>query len=96
MDMLIVAGHLMVAADDRDAYVDDCIAVVEQARRTPGCLDFALTADSVEPCRVNVYERWRSMSELEAFRGSGPDADTRGRIHEIAVREYDIAEADRS
>ncbi len=43
--MVIVAGHLLVAADRRAAYLEDCVAVVEQAREAPGCLDVSITAD---------------------------------------------------
>ncbi|ADB51487.1 putative quinol monooxygenase [Conexibacter woesei] len=73
--MLIIAGHLIVDPADRDAYVAECAQVVAQARSAPGCLDFALTADTLDPARVNVYERWESDAELEAFRGAGPDDD---------------------
>ena len=89
--MLIIAGHLEVDPDDRDRYVADCVTVVEQARRAPGCLDFALTADPLDPGRVNVYERWRSDEELDAFRGAGP-ADALGdRIRAAEVRRYGIS-----
>ncbi|WP_283611864.1 putative quinol monooxygenase, partial [Mycolicibacterium poriferae] len=55
--MLIVAGHLTVAATQREAYLAGCERVVEQARRMPGCLDFAISADRVDPQRINVFER---------------------------------------
>ena len=89
--MLIIAGELRVDPADRDAYVTDCVAVVEAARRAPGCLDFAITADSAEPDRVHVYERWESDRELLAFRGSGPDAGTAARIRSADVRRYRIS-----
>ncbi|HST42254.1 MAG TPA: antibiotic biosynthesis monooxygenase family protein [Conexibacter sp.] len=56
--MLIIAGHLTVDPADRDTYVADCATAVALARRAPGCLDYALTADTLDPSRVNVYERW--------------------------------------
>ena len=70
--MLIIAGHLVVNAAERDAYVADCTSVVEQARSAPGCLDFSITADPVDAGRVCVYERWGSEEQLLAFRDSGP------------------------
>ena len=33
-----------------------CVSVVEQARGTAGCLDFAITADLIGPGRVNIFE----------------------------------------
>ena len=89
--MLIVAGHLTVAATQREAYLAGCEGVVEQARRTPGCLDFAISADRVDPQRINVFERWRSRTELEAFRGDGPDDAASGALLGAAVAEYDVA-----
>ena len=89
--MLIVAGHLIVDAAGRDRYVADCKPAVTAARAADGCLDFALSADAVDPRRVNVYERWDSRAALEAFRGDGPGDDLADRIAEIAVGEYEIA-----
>ncbi len=89
--MLIIAGHLTVDPAERDRYAEDCRVVVETARAAPGCLDFALTPDSVDPARINVYERWASEAELEAFRGSGPDAGTAARILDADVSRYLIS-----
>jgi quinol monooxygenase YgiN len=89
--MMIIAGHLLVDPADRDAYVADCEKVVEAARRASGCLDFVLTADTLDPARVNIYERWESDDQLQAFRGSGPDDDTSTRIRGASVQKYRIS-----
>ncbi|ANY06320.1 putative quinol monooxygenase [Pseudonocardia sp. HH130630-07] len=90
--MLFIAGHLIVEAADRDTYVAACASVVELARGSSGCLDFAITADTLDPRRVNVVERWASEAELLAFRGSGPDAETAARILDADVARYTISE----
>jgi len=64
---------------------------VQQARTAPGCLDFAITADPVEPDRVNVYERWEADAHLERFRGSGPDTGQTAQIRDALVRKYRIS-----
>jgi quinol monooxygenase YgiN len=89
--MLIVAGHLKVHESDRDRYVADCAEAVIAARRAEGCLDFAVSADAVDPSRVNIFERWQNRELLLAFRGEGPDDDTRSRILEAEVAEYELA-----
>jgi hypothetical protein len=89
--MLIVAGHLIVDPADREAFVADGRTAVEQARRTAGCLDFALTADTLDPARVNVFERWNSVEELMTFRGSGPDDGTGARILGADMNRYLIS-----
>lgn len=89
--MLIVAGHLITDPADRDAYVAEGTQVVTQARSAPGCLDFAMTADTLDPARINVFERWESEADLLAFRGSGPDSDTAARILDAEVKRYVIS-----
>src|SRR5680860_688160 len=88
--MLIVAGYLRVVEAERDGFVNGSRVVVEQARRADGCLDFALSADLVEPDRVLVFERWDDRAAVEAFRGSGPGDEQLEVIEEFVVNEYDV------
>ena len=88
--MLIVAGHLKLDPAARDSYLRGCKAVVEQARRTPGCLDFAISADLLDPSRIDIFERWESRAAVEAFRGSGPSDEQQGSIVRASVSEYDV------
>lgn len=93
--MLIVAGWLQVSPTQRAEYVEFCRGVVELARAAPGCLDFALTADSLDPGRVDIYERWETEEHLEAFRGGSPDSGLPATILDARVRRYFISgEAD--
>lgn len=85
--VLIVAGYLRVT--DRDRYLEACREVVEQAREAPGCLDFTLGADLVEPDRVNVYERWTNRAAVEVFRGEGTSGELDVQITAADVREFD-------
>jgi quinol monooxygenase YgiN len=89
--MIIVAGALIVDPRERDSYLDGCVAVVEAARRAPGCLDFALSPDLLDAARINVYERWESESDLERFRGSGPDDAQLATLLDIRVAEYTVS-----
>jgi quinol monooxygenase YgiN len=89
--MLIIAGYLVVDAEDRDAFVAEGVQAVAMARSAPGCLDFSITADTLDPRRVNIFERWETEEELLAFRGAGPDAGTAARILDADVQRYVIA-----
>lgn len=89
--MVIVAGHLVVAEADRESYLSGCVEVVEQARRAPGCLDFSIAADVLDPGRINVYERWASQADVEAFRGNGPSEEQGAAMLSASVAEYDVA-----
>lgn len=90
--MVIVAGHLSVAPEERESYLAGCVSVIEQARRAPGCLDFSLAADLLNPGRINIFERWESQAAVEAFRGSGPSDEQGAALLSASVAEYDIAD----
>ena len=90
--MVIVAGHISVEPQQREAYLAGCVRVVEQARGAAGCLDFAITADLIDPSRINIFERWASQAAVEAFRGSGPSDEQGAAIRSASVAEYDIAD----
>ena len=54
--MWIIAGYITVDEDERDRYVEAHRDLVVRARKAPGCLDVAITADPVDPRRVNNFE----------------------------------------
>jgi len=92
--MVIVAGYLVVDPLQRDSYLLGCKAVVQQARRTQGCLDFAISADLLDSSRIDVFERWESQAAIDGFRGSGPTDEQQRSIVSASVSEYDV-EAER-
>ena len=89
--MVIVAGHITVDPEERESYLAGCVSVVEEARGTAGCLDFAITADLVDPGRVNIFECWESQAAVETFRGSGHSNEQGAAMLSASVAEYDIA-----
>jgi quinol monooxygenase YgiN len=88
--MVIVAGYLIVEPLQRDSYLVACKAVVQRARQTPGCLDFAISADLLNSSRIDIFERWESQAAVDAFRGSGPSDEQQGSIISASVSEYDV------
>ena len=89
--MIIVAGALFVDPSERDEYLGGCREVITAARSAEGCLDFHLSADPVEPGRINVFERWASTAAVEAFRGSGPSGEQQAQILDAHVVQYEVA-----
>jgi quinol monooxygenase YgiN len=89
--LIIISGRLCVDPDRRDAYLAACLTVIEQARAFDGCLDFTLSADPIEPGRINVYERWASDEQLERFRGAGPEFEPAAEIRDADVSRYRIS-----
>ena len=90
--MVIVAGQIFVDPAERERYLAGCAGVVEQARRAPGCLDFAITADLIDPGRINVFERWKTQEAVSTFRGNGPSDEQSAAIRAASVAEYDVAD----
>ncbi|ACV78600.1 putative quinol monooxygenase [Nakamurella multipartita] len=86
--MVIVAGHLIVDPAGRTQYLAGCTDAVRAARAAPGCLDFALGADLLDPARVNVFERWTSPAALAAFRGQGPSEGQLDEIRRFSIDEF--------
>jgi quinol monooxygenase YgiN len=91
MAQVVVAGHLIVDPDGRADYLRGCVDVVRLARTATGCLDFAISADLLDPGRINVYERWESQSAVEAFRGGGLSDEQGAAILSASVSEFDLA-----
>jgi quinol monooxygenase YgiN len=90
--MVIVAGHIIVEPLQRESYLAGCVSVVEQAREAAGCLDFVITADLIDPGRVNIFERWESQADVEAFRSGGPSDEQGAAMLSASVAEYDVAD----
>ncbi len=89
--MIVVAGQILVEPEHREAYLQSCVEVIEQARNAPGCLDFALTADLITAGRINVFERWESAQAVQSFRGAGPSQEQQAEMISASVSEYEVS-----
>jgi quinol monooxygenase YgiN len=61
------------------------------ARRTAGCLEFAVVADPLEPERIVILERWESRAPMVAFRQDGPSSEQQAAIIGGHVAEYEVS-----
>ena len=66
--MIIIAGYSRTEKDKRDAAVESFAAMVGKARKQDGCLDLSMSADSVDPDRINLFECWRDDQSWNAWR----------------------------
>ncbi len=82
----------MVEPAGRGAYLAGCVEVARLARDADGCLDFHLSADPIEPGRINIFEQWTSAEAAAAFRGSGPSDDQQAAVLSAKVEQHQIAE----
>ena len=89
--MIIVSGKIFVRSGTRESYLESSAEAVRQARKAPGCQDFVVAADPIEPDRVNVYEAWDSEAELLAFRERGTDNSLQSVVINASVSRYVVS-----
>ncbi|CAM3430745.1 putative quinol monooxygenase [Kibdelosporangium persicum] len=90
--MLIIAGHLTVDPAHRDAFIAAHHDLLRRARQAPGCLDVAITADPLDPARINNYERWESREDLDRWRAVANAPNTGITMHNVAVSLYTVTD----
>jgi quinol monooxygenase YgiN len=66
--MIIIAGYALRDSDKRDAAVQKFADIVTKARLQDGCVDFAISADAVDPERANIFECWRDEEAWKTWR----------------------------
>ena len=64
--MLIVIGHIHIAAADVAAFLDEMATFGDAARARDGCLFFAVAPEYSAVGRLVVAERWRDQTALDA------------------------------
>jgi quinol monooxygenase YgiN len=92
MTMVIIAGHSIVDAADRDRYVTAHRDLVRRARQAPGCLDVAIAPDPLDPGRVNVFERWESTEHLDAWRAVAKAPRSKIQLSSVDVMMYVVSD----
>ncbi len=65
--MLIIAGTITVDPEDREQFLTLRQDTVARARQMKGCLEYAFSADIVDPCCVRLFERWESEDDVAAW-----------------------------
>jgi quinol monooxygenase YgiN len=91
--MIIIAGYSLTEADKRDSAVAAFAEMVARARTQDGCLDVAISADAIDPERINVFELWRDQQSLNAWRkvAKGPKV----KLREANVKLYRTEKAEK-
>src|SRR5262245_5307170 len=64
--MVIVGGEFEVEPDEREAFLAGRIDAMRASRAEPGCLEYTLSADPIDPGRIVLFERWASQEALDA------------------------------
>ena len=89
--MLIIAGKVYVAAEQRDEYVTSFKEFVRRTRHEPGLLDFVIAADNIEDNRVNIFELWESKEQMDEFRARAETPANTIEMLDEDVKKYEIS-----
>jgi quinol monooxygenase YgiN len=90
-DMIIIAGYELVDAEERDKYVAAHRDLVSRAREFDGCIHVAITADSVDPERINSVEVWRDAEVMDEWRKQA-NAPAMEEPKHMEVKRYDATD----
>ena len=63
--MLIVAGSFAVEPEQRDAFLAGRLDAMRATRDEPGCLEYVMSADPIDPSRVVLFERWADQAAFD-------------------------------
>ena len=66
--------------------------MVERARKHDGCLDLSISADPVDPERINLFECWRDEQSWNAWRKVAETAEVVLRDSHVKLYRSDKAE----
>ena len=62
--MVIVGGAFTVEPSQRDEFLAGRQDAMRASRAEPGCLEYTLSADPIDPGRIALFERWPSQEAL--------------------------------
>lgn len=93
--MVIVGGSFEIKADERDEFLAGRLEGMRASRSEPGCLEYTMSADPIDPGRVVLFERWADQASLDAHlaaMGSAPPPTGRAVAPTSAtITIYDVA-----
>jgi quinol monooxygenase YgiN len=90
--VIIIAGYSLTDADQRDAVVAAFTEMVARARQQENCLDLSISADSIDPERINVFELWRDQPSLDSTRKVAKPPKVKFRKTSVKLYQTDQAE----
>jgi quinol monooxygenase YgiN len=64
--MLIVAGTFTVDPGRRAEFLESRVEAIKTSRAEQGCLEYAMSADAIDPAVVRLFEVWSSRADLQA------------------------------
>ncbi|WP_295807927.1 antibiotic biosynthesis monooxygenase family protein [uncultured Nitratireductor sp.] len=89
--MIVIAGHMAVPPEERRAHVAAHADMIRRARNHPGCVDFAICEDALDPARVNLFELWENDAALDAWRRVANPPASDAPLSAVTVRKHHVS-----
>lgn len=95
--MVIVAGFIDVDPDQRERFLAEKQDGIAESRAEDGCIEYVFSADSSDPGRIRIFERWESAealgTHLAALAAAPAEADPVARAR-VELLRYHVASVD--
>jgi quinol monooxygenase YgiN len=94
--LLVIAGIVKIDPARRDEVVEASIAVMQEARKQPGCISYVISLDLEDPSVLHLFEEWQSDETHRAHVANPHVEAARIRSGNLGMREvtfqrYEIA-----
>jgi quinol monooxygenase YgiN len=94
-NVVIVGGIFEVEPDQREAFVASRHDAMRKSRAEPGCLEYVVSVDPIEPGRAVLFERWVDQASLDAhiagLRQAPPRPDGGVPVKSATITVYDVS-----
>jgi quinol monooxygenase YgiN len=67
--MVVVEGIIDVDPSQRDEFLEGRREGLLATRDEPGCIEYAFSADLIDPGRIRIFERWATPEDLDTHLG---------------------------
>jgi len=84
--MILITGTVVIAPENRAAFVEAATHHVALSRTEPGCISHAVHEDVMSPGTFVFVERWRDMAAVQEHFAKDYSRETVAMIRKLASR----------
>lgn len=83
--MILITGTVVVAPENRDAFIKAATHHINLSRTEPGCISHAVHEDVMSPGTFVFVERWRDMAAVQEHFAKDYSKETVAMIRKLAT-----------